>query len=151
MPVSNREVRLVQVAYPQIYFACHTRHVRRASTATQLSATDSTLLAHLDEEEPVRATALARHLGLAASTLSAAIARLAALGYVEQRRDARDRRVIQLLLSTKGAAAMQASSVLESARVRKMLAHLTPGERHRALDGIELMAWAARRSQGEKP
>ena len=144
MPVSNRDVRLVQVAYPQIYFACHTRHVRRASTATQLSATDSTLLAHLDEDDAVRATALARHLGLAASTLSAAIARLAALGYVVQRRGTDDGRAVDLLLSTKGAAAMQASSVLESARVKKMLARLTASERSRALDGLNLLAQAAR-------
>lgn len=105
MPVSNREVRLVQIAYPQIYFACHTRHVRRRSTATRLSATDSTLLAHLDEDQPVRPTALAKHLGLAASTLSAAVARLASLGYIVQRRDGKDGRAIDLRLSEKGAAA----------------------------------------------
>ena len=149
MPVSNRDVRLVQVAYPQIYFACHTRHVRRASTTTQLSATDSTLLAHLDEEHAVRATALARHLGLAASTLSAAIARLAKLDYVIQRRDSRDGRAVELLLSAKGAAAMQASSVLESDRVRRMLAHLRAPERKRALDGLALLGKAARKAQGE--
>lgn len=142
--VSNRDVRLVQVAYPQIYFACHTRHVRRASTATRLSATDSTLLAHLDEQEAVRATALARHLGVAASTLSAAIARLAALGYVIQRRDSSDGRAIGLLLSAKGAAAMQASSVLESARVKTMLGKLTAEERRRALEGLSLLGKAAR-------
>ena len=148
MPVSNRDVRLVQVAYPQIYFACHTRHVRRASTATQLSATDSTLLAHLDEQEAVRATALAKHLGLAASTLSAAIARLAALGYVIQRRGTTDGRAVDLLLSLKGAAAMQASSVLESARVKKMLGQLTTAERTRALHGLALLGKAARKTHG---
>ena len=148
MPVSNRDVRRVQVAYPQIYFACHTRHVRRASTATQLSATDSTLLAHLDEDEAVRATALAKHLGLAASTLSAAIARLASLGYVIQRRDANDGRAVDLLLSSKGAAAMQASSVLESARVKRMLGQLTPAERKRALEGLALLGKAARAANG---
>ena len=148
MAVSNRDVRLVQVAYPQIYFACHTRHVRRASTATRLSATDSTLLAHLDERDGVRPTALAKHLGVAASTLSAAIARLAALGYVIQRRDSRDARAIDLLLSTKGAAAMQASSVLESTRVKKMLGKLTGEERQRALEGLALLGKAARRAQG---
>ena len=146
MPVSNRDVRQVQVAYPQIYFACHTRHVRRASTATQLSATDSTLLAHLDERDTVRATALARHLGLAASTLSAAIARLASLGYVIQRRGANDGRAVDLLLSQTGAAAMQASSVLESARVKKMLGKLTAAERRRALDGLALLGKAARKA-----
>jgi DNA-binding MarR family transcriptional regulator len=144
MPVSNRDVRIVQTAYPQIYFACHTRHVRRASTTTQLSATDSTLLAHLDEEQAIRATALAKHLGLAASTLSAAIARLTALGYVIQRSDTSDRRAVQLLLSANGATAMQASSVLESARVKTMLDLLTPAERKSALDGLSLLATAAR-------
>lgn len=150
MPVTDRDVRMVQVAYPQIYFACHTRHVRRASTATRLSATDSTLLAHLDERQGVRPTALARHLGVAASTLSAAIARLAKLGYVVQRSDAKDRRAIELLLSEKGAAAMQASSVLESARVKRMLAKLTPAERRRALEGLGLLAKAARKAQGDR-
>lgn len=149
MPVSNRDVRLVQVAYPQIYFACHTRHVRRASTATRLSATDSTLLAHLDEDEAVRPTTLANHLGLAASTLSAAVARLAALGYVIQRRDGKDGRAIDLRLSPKGAGAMQASSVLESARVKRMLNGLDARERRCALDGLALLAKAARASQGD--
>lgn len=148
MPVTNRDVRLVQVAYPQIYFACHTRHVRRASNATRLSAADSTLLAHLDEDEAVRATALAKHLGLAASTLSAAIGRLAALGYVNQRRSAGDGRAVDLLLSPKGAAAMQASSVLESVRVKKMLSTLTAAERRWALDGLALLGRAARKAQG---
>jgi DNA-binding MarR family transcriptional regulator len=144
MPVSNRDVRLVQVAYPQIYFACHTRHIRRASTPERLSAADSTLLAHLDEQRPVRSTALARHLGVANSTLSAAIARLAKQGYVIQARHAADRRAIELRLSRTGAAAMQASSVLDSPLVKKMLEHLTPAERTRALDGMGLLARAAR-------
>ena len=146
MPVSNRDVRLVQVAYPQIYFACHTRHIRRASTPERLSAADSTLLAHLDEDGPVRSTALARHLGVANSTLSAAIARLARQGYVIQARDAADRRAIELRLSRKGAAAMQASSVLDMPLVRKMLEQLKPRERRRALDGLALLARAARAS-----
>jgi DNA-binding MarR family transcriptional regulator len=150
MPVSNRDVWLVQVAYPQIYFACHTRHVRRSSTTTQLSSTDSTLLAHLDEDEAVRPTALAKHLGLAASTLSAAVARLAALGYVVQGRDGKDGRAIDLRLSAKGAAAMQASSVLDSARVKRMLDQLKAGERKRALEGLALLGQAARVSQGTR-
>lgn len=147
MAISNRDVRLVQVAYPQIYFACHTRHARRASSATNLSPADSTLLAHLDEDTAVRPTVLARHLGLAASTLSAAIARLAAHGYIVQEQDADDGRARGLRLSVKGAKAMQASSVLESPRVKRMLARLTPAERRRALAGLALLARAARASR----
>ncbi|HEX6164431.1 MAG TPA: MarR family transcriptional regulator [Vicinamibacterales bacterium] len=150
MLVSNRDVRLVQVAYPQIYFACHTRHIRRASTATRLSAADSTLLAHLDEQRATRPTELAKHLGLAASTLSAAINRLAKLEYVTLDRAARDGRAIDLRLTAKGAAAMQASSVLDAALVAKMLGRLSSSERKRALEGIGLLAKGARLAQGNR-
>lgn len=151
MAVSNREVRLVQVAYPQIYFACHTRHIRRASTTARLSAADSTLLAHLDEGRATRPTALARHLGVAASTLSAAINRLAKLGYVTLGKAASDGRAVDLRLTAKGAAAMQASSVLDADLVAKMLTHLSSLERKRALEGIGLMAKGARLCQGRRP
>jgi DNA-binding MarR family transcriptional regulator len=146
MAVTNRDVRLVQVAYPQIYLACHTRHIRRGSTATRLSAADSTLLAHLDEQHATRPTQLAKHLGLAASTLSAAISRLATLGYVSLDRAIKDGRAIDLRLTAKGAAAMQASSVLDANLVEKMLARLSSAERKRALDGITLLAKGARRA-----
>lgn len=148
MAVSNRDVRAVQVAYPQIYFACHTRHIRRASTPARLSATDSTLLAHLDEDEPVRPTSLARHLGLAASTMSAAIARLVKHGYITHATAPRDKRATELRLSRKGADAMQASSVLDRERVTAMLARLKPTQRRQALDGLALLARAARAGNG---
>src|SRR5262245_2414113 len=147
MAVAARDVRFVQVCYPQIYFACHTRHLRRRSTPTRLSASDSTLLAHLDERVSVRPTALAQHLGLSPSTLSAAVKRLTAHGYIVQQRPDGDGRVRDLRLSKSGAAAMQASSVLESARVRAMLARLSTSERERALDGLSLLAAAARSSR----
>jgi DNA-binding MarR family transcriptional regulator len=146
MAVSNRDVRLVQIAYPQIYFACHTRHTRRGSTATRLSAADSTLLAHLDEADATRPTQLAKHLGLANSTLSAATTRLGKLGYVSLDRASKDGRAVDLRLTAKGAAAMQASSVLDSNLVEKMLARLSLAERKRALDGIALLAKGARLS-----
>ena len=150
MPVSKRDVRLVQVAYPQIYFACHTRHIRRASTPARLSAADSTLLAHLDEERATRPTVLAKHLGVAASTLSAAINRLASLGYVTLGKAVVDRRAVDLRLSSKGVAAMQASSVLDAALVEKLLAQLAVPERKRALEGIGLLAKGARLAQGNR-
>jgi DNA-binding MarR family transcriptional regulator len=150
MPVTNRDVRLVQVAYPQIYFACHTRHIRRASTATRLSAADSTLLAHLDEDRATRPTELAKHLGLAASTLSAAINRLGKLGYVSSGKAISDGRAVDLRLTAKGAAAMQASSVLDAALVAKRLAQLSSTERNRALEGIGLLAKGARLAQGAR-
>ena len=144
MPVSNRDVAAVQRHYPQIYLACHTRHQRRRSNAAALTPHESSLLAHLSEEQPMRAARLAHHLGIGASTLSAAIKRLTTLGYIAREKDAKDGRAAALRLSRLGARAMQAGSVLETRRVAAMLARLAPSDRARALDGLALLATAAR-------
>ena len=142
------DVRSVQTWYPQIYLACHVDHKRARTSRNGLSPRDSTILAHLDERTPVTPAALARHLRIGAPTVSAAIRRLVAGGYVEQRADASDRRRRQLRLTAAGGAAMSESSVLEAARVRTLLRQLTAAERVRALDGLALLARAARTMKG---
>jgi DNA-binding MarR family transcriptional regulator len=140
---SSRDVRIVQACYPQIYFACHTRHVRAASSPHRLSARDSALLAHLDERRPTAPSELARHQGVGASTMSAAVKRLVRLGYIEQDRHPGDARRVRLCLSKKGAGAMRDSSVLDAGRVRRVLARLTPADRGAALNGLALLARAS--------
>jgi MarR family transcriptional regulator, organic hydroperoxide resistance regulator len=137
-------VRAVQIAYPRIYLACHTRHTRARSSAFHLSARDSSLLVHLDETHPTRPAALARHMGVVASTMSAALQRLESLGYVTRTAAAADRRAAELRLSATGAEALRATSVLEAARVRALLRALTPQERTRAVEGLALLGAAAR-------
>ena len=137
-------VRRVQTWYPQIYLACHIDHKRSRATTTGISPRDSSLLAHLDERAGTSPAALARHLGIGAPTLSAALKRLARLGYVTQARDPRDARRVEVRLTPAGAQAMSASSVLEASRVKTLLRRLTPAERARALDGLGLLARAAR-------
>jgi DNA-binding MarR family transcriptional regulator len=144
-----RDVRIVQTCYPQIYLACHTRHVRAASSPHRLSARDSSLLAHLDEWRPTAPSVLARHLDVGASTLSAAIKRLVRLGYVEQDRHPEDARRLRLRLAAKGAVAMRESSVLDARRVQRVLARLTAADRRAALDGLALLARASRESLRE--
>jgi DNA-binding MarR family transcriptional regulator len=141
----SRDVGLIQRWYPQIYLACHTRHPRRGSTAHGLSPRDSSLLAHLDDRDPMTPTELARHVGIGKPALSAALKRLVRLGYVTASRTDADRRVVQLRLAPAGAAAMRESSVLETPRVRRLLKALTPAERRTALEGLSLLAKAARR------
>ena len=147
--MSARDVRLVQTYYPQIYLACHTRHTRAASSPHGLSARDSSLLAHLDEKRPTTASALARHLDVGGPTMSAAVKRLVRLGYVEQSRHPDDARRLELRLARKGAAAMRDSSVLDAVRVKKLLGILKPAERRAALDGLAMLAHAARRVMQE--
>jgi DNA-binding MarR family transcriptional regulator len=78
----DHEVAAIQRFYPQIYLACHREHVRVASTAWELSSHDSAILAHLDQDSGMSPQDLRRHLGVTASTLSASLKRLAALGYI---------------------------------------------------------------------
>src|SRR5437868_69642 len=123
---ATRDVRLVQTCYPQIYLACHTRHIRAASSPHRLSSRDSSLLAHLDERRRMAPSALARHLGINASTTSAAVKRLEQLGYIARERDAEDGRRVMLRLTRKGSLAMAGASVLDTSRVRRVLAWLSP-------------------------
>lgn len=141
---SKNAVRRMQTWYPQIYLACHVDHKRPRTTRSGISPRDSSLLAHLDERAPSTPAALARHLGIGAPTLSAALKRLARLGYVSQTKDAEDARRTELRLTAAGARAMSESSVLDSARVQALLKRLAPAERARALDGLALLARAAR-------
>lgn len=140
----DQAIERLQFAYPQIYYACHTRHERRRSTDEHLSMRDSEILVHLDRKVPMSLGALADHMDLASSTLSEAISHLEAHGYV-QKTQARDRRQIALILTSKGVAAVRARSVLEAARVKAMLLRLTAPERRRAIDGVALLAEACRR------
>ena len=141
--MSSAEIRIVQTCYPKIYLACHTRHLRAASSPHRLSPRDSTLLAHLDERRPVRPTQLARHLGIGMPTVSAAVKRLRTLGYLDISINPGDRRQLSLTLTPAGAAAMRETSVLEPTRVRSLLAALNADDRRRALRGLELLARAA--------
>ncbi len=136
-------VRRVQRAYPQIFLACHVHHTTSAR-AHGLTQRDADVLAHLDQHSPVTAGELARHLGVAPSTLSEAIDGLEARGLAVRSRRGPDRRRVELRITPTGIAAMQAGSVLDSGRVAALLAAVSPGERAAAVRGLERFATAAR-------
>jgi DNA-binding MarR family transcriptional regulator len=142
-------VDLVQRYYPQIYLACHKRHIWSSSTRYRLSARDSSILVHLTETVPITPSELAAHLSVGGSTLSAAIHRLEELGYLQRKQMPRDRRTVALTLTPQGAKAMAETSVLDSARVEAVLARLNRSELKRALEGLELLARASRQSMTE--
>jgi DNA-binding MarR family transcriptional regulator len=135
----------VQRLYPQIYIACHTDHVRAASTTWRISSQDASILVHLDRESGLSPRALAGHLGVAPSTLSAAIARLSELGYLTSKPDDTDRRKRELRLTARGAEAIASTSVLNAEKVQAVLDKLKPDERKAAVRGLVLLARAARK------
>ncbi len=142
-------VETLQRCYPQIYLACHAQHIRATSTVHRLSARDSSILAHLSPTQPLGAGELAAHMGIGVSTLSAAISRLASLGYLRRESSTSDRRAAALTLTPQGTRAMAATSVLDAQRVRVLLAKLSPEECRRALEGVELLARASRQLADE--
>ena len=139
------DIHDVQRLYPQNYVACHTDHVRAASTEWRISSQDASILVHLDREFGLSPRDLARHLGVAPSTLSAAISRLSKLGYLSSDANAKDKRRRELRLTARGAEAIAATSVLDADRVRLLMGKLTPPERKAALHGLALLARAARK------
>lgn len=141
--MTSRLVRDVQRYYPQIYRACHVDHVRTKSNRYHLSAHDSSLLAHLDDTTPMLAGRLAQHLGVSKSTLSAALKRLEALGYIARTPREGDRRQFDLRLTEAGVQAMEDSSVLDAGRLAHVLGQLSSAQQRRVLAGLALLAEAA--------
>jgi DNA-binding MarR family transcriptional regulator len=141
--VRDRDVRDVLDAYPRIYFACHTRHVRDPQTGTELSAHQASILDHLDEVDPMSMTALAGHMGVTLATMSLAIDRLEARDYVRRARDPRDQRRVLVRVTPAGVRVREAKSVLDPLRVESVLAQLSPADRRAALRGLQLLARAA--------
>ena len=142
--MSQEEVQTVLRCYPQIYFACHKRHVRDAATNEVLSGHQASVLDHLDDVQVTPLFDLARHMGVTASTMSLTIDRLQRTGYVHRERSTVDRRRVDLRLTEAGVRIKKQQKVLEPELVDAVLAHLDERKRKQALRGLELLAEASR-------
>ena len=138
-------IERIQFCYPQIYYACHTRHVRKRSSAQRLSRRDAELLVHLSPTSPTSLTELTDHMDLAASTLSEAVAKLETLGYLQKGQPSGgDRRRVSIVLTRKGVDAVRATSVLEPARLRSVLGRLSARDLAAVTSGLRVLARACR-------
>jgi DNA-binding MarR family transcriptional regulator len=146
MPSIPEAVAQVLALYPQIYFACHTRHVRDPHSQRLLSRHQASILDHLDELDPTSVNDLARHMGVTPATMSLALDRLERKGFVVRARDGVDRRRVHIRLTSAGVRIREAASVLDPARVETLLLRLTDEERDAAIGGLALLAAAAHRA-----
>ena len=148
MALARDAVRLMDL-YPKVFFACHRRHVPDPSSPARavLSAHQASILEHLDDVHAIPLTRLAAHMGVTASTMSLAVDRLAAGGYVRRGRDRADGRRVLLRLTRRGARVKASNSVLDPDAVAAMLRRLSPAERVTALDDLALLARAAQRRE----
>jgi len=137
------DVETVLECYPQIYFACHRRHVRDERTKAVLSAHQASVLDHLDEVDGTSLLELAKHMGVTASTMSLMVDRLEHGGYLTRERSTQDKRRVDLRLTASGARIKRQQKVLEPELVAAMLERLDESKRRQALRGLELLAEAA--------
>jgi DNA-binding MarR family transcriptional regulator len=138
------EVETVLRCYPQIYFACHKRHVRDEATQAVISAHQASVLDHLDDVEATSLFDLARHMGVTASTMSITVERLVRAGYVMRERSTADKRRVDLRLTSAGLRIKKQQKVLEPELVAAVLARLDDRRRKQALRGLELLAEASK-------
>jgi DNA-binding MarR family transcriptional regulator len=137
------DVETVLECYPQIYFACHRRHVRDEQSQAVLSAHQASVLDHLDDVEGTSLLDLAKHMGVTASTMSLTVDRLERGGYCTRERSQADKRRVDLRLTASGVRIKRQQKVLEPELVQAMLARLDERKRKQALRGLELLAEAA--------
>jgi DNA-binding MarR family transcriptional regulator len=134
----------IQRAYPQLWLACHVEHRTRAQPhGAGLTDRESSLLAHIGQGDTPPG-ALAQHLGIAKSTLSAHLARLESLGLITVVRSSSDQRRRAVQLTDAGRAALRADSVLDTTRLERLLALVPEAERDDAVRGLVTLGNAAR-------
>ncbi len=131
-------------AFLQFYRACHRRHVRDRRARRVLNANQGSILQHLDSDEPTNLHVLARHMGVTASTMSLNVDRLEQAGYVRRERDARDARRVELRLTESGQRLKDEQNVLDRGMVGKLMESLGQTDRRTAIEGLRLLAEAAR-------
>jgi DNA-binding MarR family transcriptional regulator len=141
--VRDVDVRRVLHAYPRVFLACHTRHVRDPVSGEDVSAHQASILDHLDDVEAISMTDLAGHMGVTVATMSLAIDRLERRGYARRDRDPAVGRRVLVRITPAGLRVREAKSVLDPVRVEQLLAQLSPADREAALRGLQLLARAA--------
>ena len=137
-------VLAIQQLYPQVFHACHVQHTRRRSNTFRLSERDSSILAHIGPHWAPTARDLARHLGIGAPAMSAAVLRLEKLGYLSRSQRTRRSPARPLQLTELGQRALQAGSVLDTTRLTALVATLSPRQRKQAVTGLEVLVRGAR-------
>jgi MarR family transcriptional regulator, organic hydroperoxide resistance regulator len=140
--ISANSERLMR-AYPMIYLACHRQHLLADESGHRLTAQQSSVLQHLDNQHPQRVSELAAHMDVTEATMSIHLSRLEHAGYIRRERDRQDRRRVLLRLTAKGRRVKGDNSMFDPARVRELLGSLRPRELEAALGGLETLARAA--------
>lgn len=141
--VLEKNIAQIQACFPEVYFTCHSRHAH-ADDNHGLSPRDGTLLAHIAGQDGIETNQLARHLGRAKSTLSAALKKLEAHGLIVLEKPNEDARRRHLRITAAGRECISKTSVLETDRLAAVLQSMPETHQQAAVKGLQLLAAACR-------
>ena len=82
---------------------------------------------------------LAEYQGVSLPTMSSTVSRLEERGWVRRDRDANDRRVVRVKLTTSGRRKLSQISEQAEARMETLLAELSDGDRQELARGLEIL------------
>lgn len=93
--------------------------------------------------------ALAEALGVTPPTISVAVRRLEAMGLLQRDPDPEDRRALRLRLTAQGASIQAQAAQFRRAKMRQVLAGLSPGEAEQLVTLLDRALSAAERREGD--
>jgi DNA-binding MarR family transcriptional regulator len=111
----------------------------RQHSAGGLTPSQYSALATIEFSGPLRLGELAGFEAVAPPTITRVVAGLVEAGMVERRGDPDDARSALVVVTPKGRDALQAVRVERTALLRRRLARLTPEQRKRLPDAVELL------------
>lgn len=130
-------------AYVRIYFACHARSVTDPKKRSTISTNQANVLEYLDTEEGTTVLDLARHLGVAPSTMSLTLDRLERGTFIQRRKDPTDGRRTLVFLTSEGDRIKRRQQVLEPDLIAAMLGRMSTTKRKEAISVLRSLTEAA--------
>lgn len=139
-------VEAIQLAYPQIWFACHIEHRTRGEPHDSgLTDREAGILAHIaaGTEHGANAAHLSRHLGIGKAALSQHLKRLQQLDLIETRTADDDRRRKIIRLTATGRRTVSTGSPLDAGKLHQLLGTMSAEDAADAVLGLQRLAKAA--------
>lgn len=141
--IAKSDVETVMECYVRIYFACHVRSITDPKKRSTISANQANVLEFLDTGEGTTVLDLARHLGVAPSTMSLTLDRLEKGSFVRRQKDPSDGRRTLIFLTGEGDRIRRRQKLLEPELIAAMLGRMSTARRKEAIAGLLSLTEAA--------
>jgi DNA-binding MarR family transcriptional regulator len=113
------------------------QYERRSFAKGDISVPQLEALSYLQRRNSCTMRQLARTMGLRESTTTGHVDRMLAMGYIKRQRDAKDRRVVRVAMTTKGSAALKQLRRQQRRGFMSLFRNASASERSRVLEIIE--------------